>query len=266
MAGPVHVFVSHHHSAKEDAFTARLAADLVAAGADVWVDISGVPSGSFVAKISEGLAGRQWLVLVMTPASLASEWVRLEVDTAIAEHRAGRMLGVIPFVMLPCKDTDIPHLWRTFQRYDATKDYEVALDGLLRAMGLSLPSTSPADLRSLSLQEFEDAVALMLTANGYTGVQRVQPEQSADLRCRAPDGSSTFVWCNRYQPGNLVRQKVVIDAIGAVATARHPTKAMIVTTSGYTPRALDEAKKHADQVTLIDGQQLVTMMQRVQPQ
>jgi hypothetical protein len=57
MAEQVRVFVSHHHSPDEDAFTARLVEDLKAAGADVWVDTTGIPSGRFVAKISEGLAG-----------------------------------------------------------------------------------------------------------------------------------------------------------------------------------------------------------------
>ena len=49
----------------------------------------------------------------------------------------------------------------------------------------------------------------------------------------------------------------------AVATL---SQAMIVTTSGYTPRALAFAQGHLDQIQLIDGQQLVSMMQRVQPQ
>jgi hypothetical protein len=55
------VFVGHHHSPEEDTFTARLVADLEAAGADVWVDTSDIPSGGFVAKISEGLQSRQGL-------------------------------------------------------------------------------------------------------------------------------------------------------------------------------------------------------------
>jgi hypothetical protein len=52
------------------------------------------------------------------------------------------MLGVIPFVMLPRKDTDLPHLWRTFQPYGATKGYEAARDGVLRALRLSLPGVT----------------------------------------------------------------------------------------------------------------------------
>ena len=139
MAGAARVFVSHHHSPDEDRFTARLVADLKAAGADVWVDDEGITSEDFVRKISEGLAGRQWLVLVMTPASVASPWVQREVNTAFNEVTARRMLGVIPIVMAPTAEQDILALWRPLHRYDATRGYEPARDGLLRAMGLSMP-------------------------------------------------------------------------------------------------------------------------------
>jgi hypothetical protein len=138
----VRVFVSHHHSPEEDAFTARLVADLEAAGADVWVDTEGITSDDFVQKISEGLAGRQWLVLVMTPGAIASPWVRREVNAALSEVTARRMLGVIPFVMNPCREEDIPVIWRPLHRYNATNGYVTARDGLLQAIGLSpLPSS-----------------------------------------------------------------------------------------------------------------------------
>ena len=104
MAEPVRVFVSHHHSTKEDAATARLVADLEAAGADVWVDYQGVASGSFVQKINEGLSGRQWLVLVMTNAALGSTWVQDEVNAALHQVNLGRMRGVIPLMMTRCDE------------------------------------------------------------------------------------------------------------------------------------------------------------------
>ena len=136
-AGRVGVFVSHHHSPTEDMFTAQLLADLTAAGADVWVDDQFISSNNFVSKISEGLAGRQWLVLVLTPASAASAWVRNEVDAALNEYTAGRMLGVIPIVMTQTPEQDITVLWRPLQRYDATHAYEPARDKLLHALALS---------------------------------------------------------------------------------------------------------------------------------
>jgi hypothetical protein len=73
------VFISHHHSDDEDAFTSRLQGDLEAAGADVWVDYEQILSNDFIDKLNEGLAGRRWLVLVMTPASLNSNWLHWEV-------------------------------------------------------------------------------------------------------------------------------------------------------------------------------------------
>ena len=156
MANQVRVFVSHHHSPEEDAFTARLVKDLEAAGADVWVDDKGISSDDFIEKISEGLEGRQWLVLVMTPHSVASPWVRREVNTALNEHTARRMLGVIPIVVMPTAEQDIPMLWRPLHRYDATQSYELARDGLLRALDLlatnySLPEL-PVRLASLGFR------------------------------------------------------------------------------------------------------------------
>jgi hypothetical protein len=44
MPEPVRIFVSHHHSPEEDIFTARLVADLEAAGVEVWVDTKGIAS------------------------------------------------------------------------------------------------------------------------------------------------------------------------------------------------------------------------------
>lgn len=139
MADQVRVFVSHHHSPEEDRLTAQLVRELEAAGADVWVDNQGITSGNFVAKISAGMAGRQWLVLVMTPAALRSPWVQEEVNTALHEVNAKRMLGVLPFVVQPCDERDMPLLWRALHRYDATRDYATARDGMFRAMGLRLP-------------------------------------------------------------------------------------------------------------------------------
>src|SRR5690349_19554389 len=126
MADQVRVFVSHHHSPEEDVFTARLVTDLEAAGADVWVDDARITSDDFIKKINEGLTGRQWLVLVMTPDALRSPWVQAEVNAALHQLRQGRMLGVIPLVAQPCDDADIPPLWAPLHRYDITKGYETA--------------------------------------------------------------------------------------------------------------------------------------------
>lgn len=163
----VRVFVSHHHSREEDRFTARLVADLAAAGADVWVDDDNVIANDFVQKISEGLDGRQWLVLVMTPQSVASRWVQKEVNTALNEHTAGRMLGVIPIIMTTTRDEEIPMLWRPLHRYDATQSYESARDKLLRALGLmaSGASTPQSDLPPSTMQPASSPLVFIVHSN-----------------------------------------------------------------------------------------------------
>jgi len=133
----VRVFISHHHSPEEDAFTARLVADLEAAGADVWVDDARITSGDFIKKINDGLTGRQWLVLVMTPDALRSQWVQAEVNAALLQVRQGRMLGVIPLVAQPCNDADIPPLWSILNRYDASREYENARGRLFISLDLT---------------------------------------------------------------------------------------------------------------------------------
>ena len=143
MADQVRVFVSHHHSPEEDAFTARLVADLEAAGADVWVDDARITSDDFIKKINEGLTGRQWLVLVMTPDALRSPWVQAEVNAALLQVRQGRMLGVIPLVAQPSNDADIPPLWATLQRYDATRGYETARGSMFAALNLKPSRFAP---------------------------------------------------------------------------------------------------------------------------
>jgi hypothetical protein len=75
------VFVSHSH--KDDAFTARLVADLEIAGANVWVDVAGVGAEDFQKRINQALTNCEWFVLVLSPDALSSEWVEMEVHAAI---------------------------------------------------------------------------------------------------------------------------------------------------------------------------------------
>ena len=260
-------------------------------------------------KINEGLSGRQWLVLVMTNAALRSTWVQAEVNSALHQVNIRRMRGVIPLMMTRCDEAHIPPLWAHLHRYDATKGYETARDGLLRAMGLSLPiaedapqsphqpverqrrffpATLPQEwvrqkdqanlarlktldgLLSLSPQQFVDAVALMLKASGYRNIG--YPEHgSIDIHCTTPDGRKAGVVCKAFRPGRLI-SKANLVSIGAMLGVSQDilktdlVMVMVITTSSYTDDALEFARTNEDRMQVLDGQQLVAMMQRVQPQ
>jgi formylglycine-generating enzyme required for sulfatase activity len=144
MADQVRVFVSHHHSDQEDAFTARLVDELQHAGAVTWVDVADIRDGDFMERINTALSSSDWVVVVFTPASLHSKPVRTEVNAALNLVWQGRLRGVIPVVAEQCELAEIPPTWTTLQRYDAIRDYQTSLDGLLKALGLSLSPSSRA--------------------------------------------------------------------------------------------------------------------------
>jgi uncharacterized protein YegL len=128
------VFVSHSHA--DDAFTKRLVDDLRAAGAEVWVDDTAIRDGNFAKHISDGLDKSDYLVLVLTPHAISSDWVQDEVFTAITLVKQHRMRAVIPLLAAACDLKSIPSAWASLHRYDAMRDYQAALAGLLRALGL----------------------------------------------------------------------------------------------------------------------------------
>lgn len=134
-SAPQRIFVSHSH--KDNKFTKRLVTDLQTAGADVWVDLTKIAYNDFVKKINDGLTNRQWLVLVQTPHALRSAWVQLEVNAAIALVVQKRMRAVIPFIARPCESDEIPPLWAILHAYDATRNYQMALNQLLGALELT---------------------------------------------------------------------------------------------------------------------------------
>jgi hypothetical protein len=109
----------------------------------------------------------------------------------------------------------------------------------------------------------------MLTANGYREVERTWSKNGADIECVASDGRKTYVTC--LNSGGWVLENSIRDALddlhsGMIPGVDEPPERAIIVTAGWFIRdALRLAKRHADGITLIDGQQLVSMMQRVQP-
>lgn len=129
------VFVSYSH--KNTAFTQRLVNDLHQADAEVWVDMAGLTHGNFLQRIDEALAQCAWMVLVLTPDAIASDFVKDEVYSALLRVKQGYMRDVIPVLAAPCAPGTIPPQWDALHRYDATRGYPAALAGVLEAIGLS---------------------------------------------------------------------------------------------------------------------------------
>jgi tetratricopeptide (TPR) repeat protein len=149
MAQP-NVFLSH--SSKDADFTHRLEADLQAAGAKVY-RVSADQPGDFQERINEALAACEYVVLVLTPYSLASKWVKLEINAAIRLKQQGQIKEILPVQAVSVDQKAIPPLWGIFNIFDATGDYASAQDALLRAVGLSAAGQRPGPVGPSQLAE-----------------------------------------------------------------------------------------------------------------
>jgi len=133
------VFVSY--SRKDAGFVNRLVGDLRARRVPVWLDRSALAGGAeWLAAIENALEDATHLVLVMSPASNRSKFVRKEALYALEEGKT-----VIPIRIAPCKP---PLLARDLQYIDFVEEpYEAAFLRLLAALpqlGEEPPGDEPA--------------------------------------------------------------------------------------------------------------------------
>ncbi len=121
------VFISYSRTDMD--FVQRLAMDLERASFDVWWDLTDI-QGSEVweRKIEEGLRTSQYFIVVLTPASLESRWVRREYLSA---DNSG-----VKIVPLKLKSYDVtPLTLRDIQPIDAiNRPYEDVLSDVLRTL------------------------------------------------------------------------------------------------------------------------------------
>ena len=124
------VFISYSHEDRK--FVQELAHALHEAGEDVWWDQwELLPGDSLVKKIfEEGLAKAKAFVVVLSPNSVKSDWVREELDHATIRRIEG-VTRVIPVIW---QDTEIPPALRSLMWLDMREDFQAGLSRLINAI------------------------------------------------------------------------------------------------------------------------------------
>lgn len=99
------VFLSHASADKP--LARRLARDLRAAGLAVWLDqwVIGVGE-SFEQHIAQGLADTRFVVVLLTPAAVRSEWVEREWRSRFEDEARSRQVHIVPVRGEPCDMPD----------------------------------------------------------------------------------------------------------------------------------------------------------------
>jgi len=123
-------FISH--SSKDKPFVRRLAADLVSSGIRVWLDEQRILVGdSIPEKIAQGLAESDFFLLVASKNSVASPWVKKELNSALVHEIERRKVTVMPIRL---DDSPVPDSVNEKNYADFRGSYEEGLKKLLESI------------------------------------------------------------------------------------------------------------------------------------
>ena len=157
------VFTSY--SSQDRGFVQRLVRDLKGRYIPVWFDESELePGDSIIQKIEAGIDRMDYLIVIMSPASVDSRWVQEEIRMALHKGIAGRKFNVIPILKEDCK---IPGFLRDRKYVDMrlAADYPAGLEKIVRKIRGSL--------------EFKDSLEKF--QNDLQGLKKHDPELAREL-------------------------------------------------------------------------------------
>ena len=136
---PSTAFVSYSREDLE--FVSRLAKDLKATGAKVWMDKLDIrPGQRWEVEAQAALDACRRMLVILSPASIASSNVLAEAAYAIDEGKE-----VIPVLYRECK---IPFRLRPFQYADFRADYAIGLEELLASLSVKSAVTDVVPVAS----------------------------------------------------------------------------------------------------------------------
>ena len=96
------VFVSYSH--KDKVFASMLAEELRSYGIGTWVDeLEMRPGDHLFEKISRGITKSDFLIVILSPNSVNSKWVKREVHPALAKEVSSKQIKVVPLVYSQCE-------------------------------------------------------------------------------------------------------------------------------------------------------------------
>ena len=131
---PKQAFLSYAH--KDEMLARTLAAELRAAGLAVWIAADGIqPGEKWAEAIDRGLSESGIFIVLLTPNSATSKWVKHEIYLAIQAHMRDEM-QIFPLKMTACDDRAFPASLSAFQFVSFESDYAQGRQTLFKQLGV----------------------------------------------------------------------------------------------------------------------------------
>lgn len=178
-AGHTKVFISH--STKDASFNHDFVTWLQDNYVNTWFAPRHIDGGYFEEDIRAALSECDWFLVILSPAALASEWVRKEVAIAMDDDRfRGRVIPVLiedcnwQNIRLPESNEPHPYLSR-LHCWDLVRKPEADRRRLLHQLGVVAQTTEP-----ILMGDVRIPLHVFLGGDGRT---RLRPE---DIVCQGP--------------------------------------------------------------------------------
>jgi len=172
---PTRVFVSHTSLDKK--FTRQLAYDLKKAGVEVWFDEWEIRVGdSLREKVERGIHESGWLIIVLSPRAVASQWVQRELSAAFARELDDKRVFILPVLLEKC---ELPVMLRDKKYADFTENYSRGLQELLQTIlptgsGSTAPFGELIDVNAhLWMERFESDLNAIIERARTAGVSKI---------------------------------------------------------------------------------------------
>lgn len=140
------IFLSH--TSIDKPFARKLGADLRNYGHTIWIDEAEINIGdSLIGKIREGLDSVDYIAVILSKASIESEWVKKELEIASNREIKEKRIVVLPITI---EEVKLPGFLegKFYGDFSSPDNYEDKLQLLLRSLGDSKQVT-PTDTAEL---------------------------------------------------------------------------------------------------------------------
>ncbi|HUU84912.1 MAG TPA: toll/interleukin-1 receptor domain-containing protein [Phycisphaerae bacterium] len=130
---PAEVFLSH--SSQNRSFAIKLAETIRHHGMPVWYsDTNIVGAQQWHDEIGKALARCDWFVLILSPDSLGSKWVKHELLYALNDSRYED--HIVPILYRKCDPSALSWTLQAFQMIDFTRKHADGFQELFRVWGV----------------------------------------------------------------------------------------------------------------------------------
>lgn len=258
------VFISCAH---EDRRVAEQIADALSkSGTNVWFDKYEVKVGaSLAAAIDAALEASDYLVVLLSPHSIRSQWVSQEVASAYGREIDARAITLVPVLL---EDCDIPPVLAAKQYIDLRLNVS---DGIA-TLAARFSAAIQLDFSVLSASEFEDLVGDLLRALSFD-VQQVSAgrDGGVDLVVATHHGVDPFgaeyrerflVECKHYRHGRA-NLDAVQTLIKAVRQDSESSTGLLITNGQFTSPVREWAAAQVEcgnRLRLLSGTELKRLL------